>query len=107
MLQSLVTVVSLEQRDHLGRPVLGVLQSTELDDGNESDSGLHVGVGELLLHELERGDGDSELNTLQSIVTGENDGLLEGTQNSETIRENHVSLRLYLNRPKHDTHAIP
>lgn len=53
VLQRLAAVVALENRDHLGRPVLVVLEAAELDGGDQAEDGFCRSVGELLLHELE------------------------------------------------------
>lgn len=42
-------------------PVSTVLETSELNDRHKSDGSLRVGVGELLLHELERSEGLAKL----------------------------------------------
>jgi hypothetical protein len=42
-------------------PVPTVLETSELDNRHESDGSFGVSIGELLLHELESGEGLAEL----------------------------------------------
>jgi hypothetical protein len=53
VLQRLAAVVALQDRDHLRRPVLVVLEAAELNGADETENGFCRGVGELLLDELE------------------------------------------------------
>lgn len=54
-------VIGEEKESKLTTPVVAVLETTKLNDSCQSESGFHVGVGQLLLDKLERSDGDSEL----------------------------------------------
>lgn len=68
--QGLAARVALDQRDHLGGDLALILQAADLQTGLETQSNLSVGIGHLLLHELEAGQGDTELLAVQGVVSG-------------------------------------
>ncbi|KAI3488740.1 hypothetical protein L1887_47081 [Cichorium endivia] len=78
VLQRLAAVVPLGERDHLGAPGALVLHATELQTAQKAERSFGRGVGELLLDELEAGDGAAELRTVEGVLAGLLNAGLEG-----------------------------
>lgn len=75
-----ITVLSLDHRDELRRAVACVLESTDLDGGNLAVGDIGESIGKLLLDELVLGQRLAlELLSLESVLSSEGNGLLEGT----------------------------
>lgn len=69
-IQGLAARVALDHGDHLGGDLALILQTANLQAGLETQGNLSVGIGHLLLHQLEAGQGDTELLAVQGVVSG-------------------------------------
>ena len=69
-MKRLAAIVPLHDADHLRRDATGVLQPPDTEARLQAEGDLRVGVGKLLLHELERRERALELVPLERVLPG-------------------------------------
>jgi len=86
--ERLAARVALDHGDHLGSNLAHILQTTDLQASLQAQGDLSVGIGHLLLHQLEASKRDAELLAVQGVVASLGQAKLGGTEgtpgNTET-----------------------